>query len=159
MQWGDARSRLALSLPLDRMEFVDALEPIEAVLRDEHLHGDALLVVRGWPLTLEGFLRNADATRHRFSRGGEPFVAISAEVTVAEWTLESILAGPRLRTRSRYAAVASRVLVETGFELLPTFAAPHCSIALPAYTSRRAQQLLEVLGDVRPNPHHTGRVQ
>jgi len=56
----------------DRMFRVDELEPIEDLLRDERLNGDALLVVRGWPLTVDGLLRNADGTRHRFSRAGEP---------------------------------------------------------------------------------------
>ncbi len=35
-------------------------------------------MVRGWPLIVDGLLRNADATRHRFSRAGdadEPFLA------------------------------------------------------------------------------------
>jgi hypothetical protein len=97
---------------------VNELEPIERELRDERLDSDALLVVRGWPLTVEGLLRNADATRQRFSRKGEPFSAISAEVTVGRWTLDSILAGPRLRTRSRYAVASVGGIADAGFELL-----------------------------------------
>lgn len=81
------------------------LEPIESHLRpDEALDTAADLVVRGWPLTIDGILRNADATRNRFSRAGEPFVAVSAEVTIQGWDLDAILASPRLRTRSRYAS-------------------------------------------------------
>lgn len=80
------------------------LEVIDTHLRlGEMLDAEADLVVRGWPLTVEGLLRNADATRCRYSLQGEPFIAVSAEVTVSGWTLEAILAGPRLRTRTRYA--------------------------------------------------------
>jgi hypothetical protein len=86
------------------------------------------LVVRGWPLTVEGLQRNADATQGRFSRDGVPFAAISAEVTIEGWTLEVILAGPRLRTRSRYTAVTAGRLLDAGFELVPTFAGPHYSV-------------------------------
>lgn len=35
-------------------------------------------------------------------------------------TVDAILAGPRLRTRSRYATARVADLVEAGFELLPT---------------------------------------
>lgn len=96
-----------------------ALSPIEEHLRyGEEL--DGARVVRGWPLTVEGLLRNANATGRRYSRAGQPLVAISAEATVAGWTLDAILAGARLRTRLRYAAVDAEFLVEAGFELLPT---------------------------------------
>jgi hypothetical protein len=36
---------------------MDELEPIEKLLRDELLDGDDLLVVRGWPLTVDGARR------------------------------------------------------------------------------------------------------
>ena len=134
------------------------LEPIEDLLRDdERLDPGADLVVRGWPLTVDGLLRNADATRSRFILDGRPFSAISAEVTVDGWTLDSILGGPRLRTRSRYAAVSVGELVAAGFGLLPTFVAPHYSVVLDPYTSERAVQLLQLLGEVRVNPHHVRR--
>lgn len=134
------------------------LEPVEPLLRaGERLDPHADLVVRGWPLTVEGLMRNADATRNRFARGALPFAAVSAEVTVEGWTVDSILAGPRLRTRSRYAAVSAGVLVDGGFELLPTFAAPHYSIVLEPYTSERLEELLELLGEIQDNPHFVRR--
>lgn len=101
------------------------LSPIEEHLRaGEHLDPEAQLVVRGWPLTVGGLLHNAGATRRRYSRSGEPFVAISAEVTVLGWDMDAILAGPRLRTRRSYAAAPVGVLIEAGFELVATFGAP-----------------------------------
>lgn len=134
------------------------LEPIEKHLRsNEVLDSAADLVVRGWSLTIDGILRNADATRNRFSRGGKPFIAISAEVTIAGWDLDAILAGPRLRTRSRYASAPVAALQAAHFELLATFVAPHYSVVLPAYTEQVVQRLLGVLGEPMPNPHFIGR--
>jgi hypothetical protein len=114
-------------------------------------------VIRGWPLTVDGILRNAEATQRRFSRAGHPFVAVSAEVTVAGWDLDAILSGPRLRTRRSYAAAPVGRIVETGFGLLATFGAPHYSVVLPSYTETAAQRLMEVLGEVKVNPHHVRR--
>ncbi|HEU5085129.1 MAG TPA: hypothetical protein VFU14_17440 [Acidimicrobiales bacterium] len=136
------------------------LEPIEEHLRsDDRLDPDSNVVVRGWPLTVDGMLRNADATRSRFSWNGAPLVAVSAEITVGDWTVDAILAGPRLRTRSRYAETTAASLVGGGFGLLPSFAAPHYSVVLPAYDGAHAQRLLEVLGEVKRNPHFVGRQQ
>jgi len=118
------------------------LEPIEPLLREtEPLDSAAHLVVRGWPLTVDGLLRNAEATRSRSSFDGWPFSAVSAEVTGGAWTLDCILAGPRLRTRSRYAALAASDLALARFALLSTFVAPHYSVVLEPYTAERAEQL------------------
>lgn len=133
------------------------LEAVEPHLRPAEILDDSRVVVRGWPLTVEGILRNAEATRSRFSWRGEPLVAISAELTGAGWDLDRILSGPRLRTRSRYATVPALTLVETGFVLLPTFAPPHYSVVLPAYDGTSAERLLEALGDVQRNPYFDGR--
>jgi hypothetical protein len=133
------------------------LEAIDTHLRQgEHLDAGADLVVRGWPLTVEGLLRNADATRSRYSWRGSPFVAISAEVATAGWSVDVILAGSRLRTRRRYAAAAVADVLAGGFELLPTFVAPHYSVLLPSYDGRSAQRLLDVLGEMKPNPFYVG---
>ena len=43
--------------------------------------------------------------------------------------------------------------------MLPTFAVPHCSVILPAYTEEVARRLVEVFGPVRINPHHVRREQ
>jgi hypothetical protein len=134
------------------------LEPIEKHVRPaEVLDPAADLVVRGWPLTIDGILRNADATRNRFSRGGEPFIAISVEVTIPGWDIDAILSGPRLRTRSRYASAPVGAVQNAGFELLATFVAPHYSVVLPAYTEEAVQRFLDVLGEPIPNPHFIGR--
>ena len=134
------------------------LTPIEGHVRaGEVLDPEAALVIRGWPLTVDGLLRNADATRRRYSRAGRPFVAVSAEVIVAGWDVAAILSGPRLRTRRSYAAIPVGRIVETGFGLLATFRAPHYSVVLPSYTETAAQRLIEALGEVKVNPHHVRR--
>ncbi len=135
-----------------------ALEPIELHLRSgEALDGEGHLVIRGWPLTVEGLLRNADATSRRYSFSDEPLVAISAEVTIGGWDVDSILSGPRLRTRRSFAAASVAAVVAGGFELLPSFLAPHYSVVFGSYTEEQAQRLIAVLGDVRANPYHVRR--
>lgn len=79
---------------------------IEDFLRASELIGpSAQLLLRGAPLHPEGLLRNADATRRRYTFAGMPLLAISAEVTVDAWDVDAILSGPRLRTRRTYAAL------------------------------------------------------
>ena len=136
------------------------LEPVEAHLREgEDLDPAADLVIRGWPLTVDGLLRNADATRRRYSWGGQPLVAVSAEVTIDGWDVDRILSGSRLRTRRSYAAAAVGELLVAGFGLLPTFSAPHYSVVLGSYTVEQAELLIRALGEIRPNPHHVRRQQ
>ncbi len=136
----------------------DDLIPIESLLRPGGaLDGDAHLVMRGWPVDIPGILRNADSTRSRYSLAGEPFVAISAEVTIPGWDVESILKGSRLRSRRSYAIAPVRDVIEAGFDLLPTFNAPHYSVVLPSYTEGVAALLVEAFGEVKPNPHFEGR--
>lgn len=60
-------------------------------------------------------------------------------------------------TRRSYAAAPVTALVEAGFTLVATFGAPHYSVVLPAYTDPIAQRLVDVLGEVRVNPHHERR--
>lgn len=136
----------------------DDLIPIEDMLRPgEVLDLDAHLVLRGWPVDVAGILRNADLTRSRYSLAGEPFVAISAEVTIPGWDVDSILKGPRLRSRRSYAIAPVHDLVDAGFDLIPTFNAPHYSVVLPSYTEGFAALLVEAFGDVKPNPHFERR--
>jgi hypothetical protein len=95
--------------------------------------------------------------RGRFSWGGQPLVAVSAEATVGGRTLEDVLAGPRLRTRRRYAAAIAQALLDAGFTLLPTFGSPHYDIVLPAYSDWEARRLLHVLGEAHDNPYYGRR--
>jgi hypothetical protein len=96
-------------------------------------------------------------TRRRYSLAGEPLVAISAEVTMPGWGVESLSAGSRLSTRRSYASAVAYDVIEEGFQLLPSFSAPHYSIVLDNYTEHSVQRLISVLGDARPNPYHVRR--
>jgi hypothetical protein len=120
-------------------------------------HPLADLVVRGWPLTVEGLLQNADDARSRFSWRGEPLVAVSAEATVGGRTLDELLAGSRLRTRRRYASAVAQRLLDERFVLLPSFGAPHYDIVLKAYAEGEARRLLDVLGEAHQNPYYVRR--
>lgn len=122
----------------------------------EILDPAASLVLRGSPLTIDGVLANADRTRQRLSFAGEPFVAISVDVTIAGWDVDAILAR-RLATRRSYAVARAGELLAEGFALAPTFSAPHYSLILPSYTWDVAAHLIEVFGDVKPNPHYSPR--
>ncbi len=84
---------------------------------------------------------------------GRPFVAVPVEVTSEGWTLASILGGPRLRNRRTYASVGAGVMLDAGFELLATFAAPHYSVVFPSYTSENAERLASVFGDPLRNDY------
>lgn len=127
-------------------------QAIEDHLRTgERLDRQASMVIRGAPLDSDGLLRNADATSRRYTRAGEPLVAISAEITIAGWSLASILAGPRLRTRRSYASVRAGVVLDAGFELLATFSAPHYSVVLPSYDVETTQLLSSLFGEAQGN--------
>ena len=82
---------------------------------------------------------------------------MSGEATVGGRTLEELLAGPRLRTRRRFASALAQRLLDADFILLPTFGVPHYSIVLRAYSDDEARRLLEVLGEARENPYYGRR--
>ncbi len=122
---------------------------------------------KAWP-------RDALAERDHFSRWVYPEDQGEAELTAvtiaAHLEVEDAvdrdcvdphqdLAGPRLRTRSRYAETTAASLVDARFGLLPSFAAPHYSVVLPAYDEAHVRHLLEVLGEAKRNPHLVGRQQ
>lgn len=58
-----------------------------------------------------------------------------------------------MRTRRSYAMALAGSVLDGGFELLPTFDAPHYSIVMGPYTEGKAQRLLKALGDVLANPY------
>jgi hypothetical protein len=130
------------------------LTPIESHLRPNDDPRDWILVIRGRPLSVEGLLTATARTRAEFSWKGEPFAAVSAEVTGPDRSTDDVLAGPRLRTRRTYAATPVIDLVEGGFPVLATFAAPHVSIVVPEYDENHVRELLGILGPEQPNPHY-----
>jgi hypothetical protein len=129
------------------------LTPIEHHLRDED-PSEWILVIRGRPLTIEGLLLAASRTVDEFSWQGNPVAAVSAEVTGPDRSTDDVLAGPRLRTRRTYASTPVVELIEGGFPVLATFAAPHVSIVLPEYDEAHVHALVDILGPEQPNPYY-----
>jgi hypothetical protein len=127
--------------------------PIEDHLRDED-PGEWILVIRGRPLTVDGLLLAASRTMSEFTWRGAPVAAVSAEVTGPSRSTDDVLAGPRLRTRRTYAAAPVSALIDGGFPVLPTFAAPHVSVVLPAYDEASVRHLVDILGPEHANPHY-----
>ena len=131
-------------------------EPMESSVRAENIATDDV-VVRGNPLTIQGLLGHAQRTATIFTWRGEALLAVSAAVTGVGRSVDDLLASPNLRTRSTFASAPVATLVAAGFEVLPTFAAPHVSIVLPKYDDRVAELLLAALGPVQQNPHRERR--
>ena len=105
-------------------------EPIETYLRVESIDDETIVVVRGGPVTPEKFLEHAHRQAREFTFLGSPMYSISVNLTVAGWDLDSLLAGP-LASRSTYATATVGTVRAEGFDLLPTFAAPHYDLLLP----------------------------
>jgi hypothetical protein len=130
--------------------------PIEDVLRLEASPDDAVIVIRGGPITVQKIVGHASRQMELFSYRGEPMVAISADLTVSGWTIERILQD-RMPTRSRYATSEAGVLRASGYELLATFHRPHYSIVLPDPTEDAARRLLASFGSTLENPYRQRR--
>jgi hypothetical protein len=127
--------------------------PVEDQLRARAPAVDAdRLVIRGRPLTVHGLISNATRTAAVYTWQGEPFLAVSAEITGPGRPTEDLLAGKRLRTRRTYVRATPEAIAEAGFSVLETFAAPHVSIVLPGYDENLVQQLITALGPELPNP-------
>jgi hypothetical protein len=126
-------------------------EPIEAYLRVEPIDDETIVVVRGGPVTPEKFLEHAHRQAREFTFRGAPMYSISVNLTVGGWDLDALLAGP-LASRSTYATATVGALRTAGFELLPTFAAPHYDLLLPGSQYPDAARLRAVFSSPEPNP-------
>ena len=82
--------------------------------------------------------------------------AVSVDVTVSGWTVESILRD-RLWSRSTYATSTVENIRQAGYELLPTFETPHYDVVLPGMTSAAVGILLELFGTPLTNPYRRRR--
>lgn len=132
------------------------LAPIEGRLRRADL-ANSELVLRGTPVTVAALLDQAEKMAKLYSFRGEALYAVSAAATAPGTTLDDLLTGSSLRTRHSYTTARVSAVVSAGFEVLPTFGAPHVSIAWPRYHADVAQRLQEVLGPLIRNPHFEGR--
>ena len=126
-------------------------EPIETYLRVEVIDDEMIVVVRGGPVTTEKFVEHAVRQARDFTFRGAPMYSISVNLTVDGWDLEALLAGP-LASRSTYATATVGDVRNAGFELLPTFEAPHYDLLLPGGQYPDAERARAVFSDPEPNP-------
>ena len=130
--------------------------PIEPYIRDATRADDATVVVRAGPITVEKFLEHMRRQQDRYSYRQGPMVSISVDATVAGWTLEAIL-DDRLWARSTYATATVGALRRAGYELLPTFDAPHFDVVVPVATPDAAGSLLLAFRPAERNPYRRRR--
>ena len=131
-------------------------QPIEPLIRAEDTPLDAVVVIRGGPITADKILEHAARQQAVFTYHDQPMIAISVDLTIEGWTIERILV-ERMWSRSRYAVSTVGALREAGYELVPTSAAPHYSVVLPDATLRAAASLLELFGPTMDNEYRQRR--
>lgn len=129
----------------------DGLIPIEEHLRPDDPPNDTVLLIRGGPLAAEKLVEHALRQARDYSLRGKPMTSISVDGTVAGWTIELVLR-ERMWSRSRYAIATVGSVDAAGFEILPTYAAPHFDIVLADATLAEAGRLLALFGPAEQNP-------
>src|SRR5437868_6517180 len=127
------------------------LEPIEAHLRQHAVADHTVLLIRGGPLTVEKLVKHAQRQMRGFSFRGSPMASVSVDGTVAGWTVELVLR-ERMWSRSQFATATAGVIRAHGFEVLPTYDAPHFDIVLRDASHTEAAKLLEAFGPPEDNP-------
>lgn len=127
------------------------LDPIEGYLRDETPVDDAVVVVRGGPVAVEKFVEHARRQAREYSYEGAPMYSISVSLTVGEWDLDALLAGP-MASRSTFATATVGAVRTAGFVLLPTYEEPHYDLLLGSGEYPEAERALEVFGAPESNP-------
>lgn len=78
--------------------------------------------------------------------------SISVSLAVEGWDVDALLAGP-LSSRSTFAVSTAGAVRAAGFELLPTYDAPHYDLLLATSDYREAEALLSLFGSPEPNPY------
>ena len=124
---------------------MDELEPIESHLRDDDPPDDAVLLLRGGPVTVEKLVEHAARQLRDFSLRGVPMASVSVDGTVGEWTAEALLRD-RLWSRSKYSTARVGEVRDAGFEILPTHATPHFDIVLDDASMAEASGGYRVVG-------------
>jgi hypothetical protein len=127
-------------------------EPIEPYVRDEAPPDDAVVVVRGGPIAAEKLVEHALRQAREYTYRSEPMHSVSVSLTVADWTVDAILAGPM---SSRTTVSLSRVgpIRAAGFTFLPTYDAPHYDLVLATAEYAEAARLLTLFEPAKRNPY------
>ncbi len=127
------------------------LEPIELHLRSDALPDDAVLLLRGGPITVEKLAEHAARQMREFSWNQEPMASVSVDGTVAGWTAELLLR-ERLWSRSQFATATVGEVRAAGLVVLSTHAAPHFDIVLGDASLAEAARLVAIFGTPEDNP-------
>lgn len=109
-------------------------------------------MVRGGPITLAKLEQAAARQARAYSLHGAPMVSVSVFGAVSGRSLETTLSGPLL-TYQTYAAPSVGALLRAGFDVVPTFRAPHFDIVLPDASGPAFERLLAILGPALANPY------
>jgi hypothetical protein len=125
-------------------------QPIEPLIRLETLPHEAVVVIRGGPITVAKIVEHALRQQAVFTYRGEPMVAISVDLAIEGWSVERILR-ERMWSRSTYATTTAGELRSAGYELVATSAAPHYSVVLPAASPDEAADFLAHFGPTLVN--------
>lgn len=127
-------------------------ERIDEYLRDEVPPDDAVVVVRGGPIAVEKLIEHARRQARAYTFRGEPMFSVSVSLTVTGWDLASLLGGP-LSSRSTYALSTVAAVRAAGFDLLPTYEAPHYDLLLETDEYSEAERLLSLFSTPASNPY------
>ena len=131
-------------------------ESIEPHMRIEVPPDDAVVVVRGGPIAAHKVVEHALRQAREYTYRGSPMFSISVSLTVDGWDLAGLLAGP-LSSRSIFAVASAAAVRHAGFELLPTYDAPHYDLLLASGEYREAEALLALFSTGEPNPFKSRR--
>lgn len=122
--------------------------------RDEIVSGD-VVVVRGGLDTSAKILGHAEDLARRFTWRGAPAVGVSAFGSRIA-AINDVLSD-KLVSYPKYRLAQVGALREAGFEVLPTFVAPHVTIVLPDLDDKTLDRLLDTFGPVRDNLEYRRR--
>ena len=77
--------------------------------------------------------------------------SISVSLTMGEWDVEALLAGP-MASRSTFATATVGAVRSAGFVLLPTYEAPHYDLLLGSGEYPEVERALQVFSAPESNP-------
>ena len=116
-------------------------------VRLEALADDALVVVRGGPLSADALRLDAEAAHERFGEYGVSVLAAADELAL------DALARDRLAQYEVLTVMTAGAIRRAGLELRPTFRRPHYTVMLP-HLERDVARLVTCENRERENPHH-----
>lgn len=135
----------------------DTREELRPRVRLEVPPPNAAMVIRGGPDTLQLLRFHARRLNRLYMLDGDPVFGVSVFVardTIGPASERGILSG-KLRSYPMIYRTTCRELTEAGFELLPTFAAPHYTVALASLDA--VEDLAAAFGLLVVNPYAEGR--